>query len=273
MAGNSGEPGRTVSSKVAALLTAFTTGNEHTASTLAGQTDLPVSTVHRLVTDLARSPLVERTDHRTYRPGPGLRGLAATATEPTLRERGPLIVDDLSASLQTTVRLGVLDELDVAYIEKRPGPTPGTLFPNTARLPAHATALGKALLAAAPPALVQILIRNGLARYTPRTLTCPDQLRIALAQTRRRGYAVADEELHPSTHTVAMLVRDHTGDALAAIEVHLPRLSTHNLAHALPALTLATRGLSRELAPDKRQDRPPHPLAVQPGWTAQVGSR
>src|SRR5690348_6463284 len=132
MAGNSGEPGRTVTSKIAAILSAFTTGREHTVSSLAGQTDLPVSTVHRLVGELARTPMVERTAHRRYRPGTAMQHLAGTVTEPTLRERGPLVVDDLSAALQATVRLGVLDDLEVAYIEKRPGPVPGTLFPTNA---------------------------------------------------------------------------------------------------------------------------------------------
>ena len=49
MAGNSGDPGRTVASKVAVILAAFTAGAEHTLSQIAHQTSLPVSTVHRLL--------------------------------------------------------------------------------------------------------------------------------------------------------------------------------------------------------------------------------
>ena len=50
-------------------------------------------------------------------------------------------------SLHTTARLGVVEGVEVAYVEKKAGVEPGTLFPNPARLPLHATAMGKALLA------------------------------------------------------------------------------------------------------------------------------
>ena len=76
---------------------------------------------------------------------------------PTLRERAPFVVEDLAASLHTTARLGVVDGLEVAYVEKKPGPEPGTLFPNPARLPLHATAVGKVLLAFGSRSLVRVL--------------------------------------------------------------------------------------------------------------------
>ena len=82
MAGNSGRPGLKVSSKTAAILLALTTGGEHTLSTLADHTRLPVSTACRLLHDLASSPVVERTADGRYRPGPALRGLALTPGRP-----------------------------------------------------------------------------------------------------------------------------------------------------------------------------------------------
>ena len=130
VAGNSAEPGRTVTSKVASILTAMTTGDGHTLSTLTRQTQLPVSTVHRLLKDLVRALVVERTDHCDYQLSPGLRALRFDDVEPTVSSRGPLVVDDLTAALRTTARLGVLDGTEVAYMEKKPGPMPGTIFPN-----------------------------------------------------------------------------------------------------------------------------------------------
>src|SRR6476646_5260331 len=75
MAGNSGEPGRTVTSKLAAILTVFAGGRDYTLSELAMQTNLAVSTVHRLLNDLVRASLLERPDGCIYRPGPTLREL------------------------------------------------------------------------------------------------------------------------------------------------------------------------------------------------------
>ena len=167
MAGNSSEPGRTVTSKLAAILIAFTDGKVYTLSELAMQTDLAVSTVHRLLSDLVRTSLIERPDGSTYRPGPTLRQLPYVVKLPTLHERAPFVVEDLAASLHTTARLGIVDGLEVAFVEKKPGPEPGTLFPNPARLPLHATAVGKVLLAFGSRSLVQVLGGGDLPR-TPR---------------------------------------------------------------------------------------------------------
>ena len=73
MAGNSNEPGRTVTSKLAAILVAFANGRDYTLSELAMHTNLAVSTVHRLLNDLVRTSLVERSEANTYRPGACLR--------------------------------------------------------------------------------------------------------------------------------------------------------------------------------------------------------
>ena len=93
MAGNSNEPGRTVTSKLAAILVAFTNGRDYTLSELAMQTNLAVSTVHRLLSDLVRTSLIERPDGCTYRPGPdppraALRGQAADAARAGAVRRG-----------------------------------------------------------------------------------------------------------------------------------------------------------------------------------------
>ena len=95
MAGNSGEPGRTVTSKLAAILVAFANGRDFTLSELAMHTNLAISTVHRLLTDLVRTSLLERPDGITYRPGPALHEMlpyVTAATHPAgacaLRRRG-----------------------------------------------------------------------------------------------------------------------------------------------------------------------------------------
>jgi DNA-binding IclR family transcriptional regulator len=72
VAGNSGKPGLTVSGKTAAILLALTTGGEPSLSTLAHHTRSPVSTVYRLLHDLQRRPVVERTAGGRY-PSRGTR--------------------------------------------------------------------------------------------------------------------------------------------------------------------------------------------------------
>jgi DNA-binding IclR family transcriptional regulator len=250
MAGNSGEPGRTVTSKLAAILVAFTSGRDFTLSELAMHTNLAISTVHRLLSDLVRASLLERPDGLTYRPGPTLRELLPYVdTPPTLHERAPFVVEDLATSLRATARFGVIDGLDVGYVEKKPRPEPGTLFPNAARLPLHATAMGKALLAFGPRSLTRLLHGCGLPRYTARTRTCPTELEHDLQKARAHGFALTDGELAPGVGAVAVPVFDVWGHAVAAVEVETARPDRETVGLAVPALLVAARCLRREVGP------------------------
>jgi IclR family acetate operon transcriptional repressor len=256
MAGNSAEPGRTVTSKLAAILTAFTSSREYTLSELATQTDLAVSTVHRLLNDLVHAALLERPDGCTYRPGPTLRGLPYEVKPPTLRSRAPFVVEDLAACLRTTARLGVVDGLEVAYVEKKAEPEPGTLFPNAARLPLHATAMGRVLLAFGPRSLLRVVSGGGLSHYTSRTLTCPRDLERAVQQVRARGFALVTGELQATDAAVAVPVFDVRGRVIAAIEVDVAGpAGAEAVDLAVPALLTAARCLRRELAPAEQARR------------------
>ena len=67
MAGNSTEPGQSVTSRVAAVLLAFTDCNVHSLTEIARLTGLPVSTAHRLAAELAATDLLERDESGRYR--------------------------------------------------------------------------------------------------------------------------------------------------------------------------------------------------------------
>jgi DNA-binding IclR family transcriptional regulator len=263
VSGNSNEPGRTVTSKTVAILSAFTVGGALTLSELAHQTDIPVSTVYRHVRELARVQVLERGADRRYSPSPGLRSLIGGEATATLRGRAPLVVDDLAKALGRTVRLGVLDEMDIAYIMKQPGSTPTTSFSKFARVPAHATALGKAMLAYTPATIRQVIFCQ-LTRYTPQTLTTVGELIDALHRIRVRGFATVDRELDTSTCAVGVPVFGTGGAAIAGIDVQVDNLERSALEEVLPALITAARCLGREITPPGRTSaRPTHVPATQ----------
>ena len=83
------------------------------------------------------------------------------ACPPSIAERAPCVLEDLSAATKCRARLGVLRDLEVAYIQKEPGPAPSTAFSAAATLPLHATALGRVLLAFAPSRTVEMTIIRG----------------------------------------------------------------------------------------------------------------
>lgn len=247
MAGNSIESGRSVTSKIVALLMIFRDGEEHTLTELARLTGLPMSTAHRLAFELASWRLLDRTDDGHYRIGLPLRMIRAGHEPfPSIVERGPCVLEDLSAALQTSARLGVLQDLQVAYIEKRPGYGPVSEFSRAATLPIHPTALGRALLAFSPAGTVEMVIAGGLKPYTPRTITAPERFRRALAITRLTKVAVACSELETGSSSIAVPVFGPGGRVVAAIEVKVQVLHS-DFRRASTALSIAARSLSREL--------------------------
>ena len=248
MAGNSTVPGRSVTSKIVAILLTFNDGNEHSLTEIARLTCLPLSTAHRLVTELAGWGVLERTDESKFRVGLPIKAIGRRGSvTPAILESARRVLEDLVTATRTSARLGVLTGTQVAYIEKRHDHHPVTTFAQSPRLPAHATALGKALLAFSPPEMLDHVAANGLKRYTPSTLTDPGQLRQHLASTRLTRVAICRWELHPGSFEVAVPVFGPGGTAVAALELTVRDLRT-DLHMATCVLTIAARGLSRELA-------------------------
>ena len=168
-------PSRSAVSRITAILSTFLSGDSHSVTEIARLTGLPVSTTHRIAVDLASWQLLHRTTDGQYRVGIVLRQLGGDAWSiPVLVERGPQVVTDLCEATRRRARLGVLENGRVTYIEKRVGGDPVTPFGPSATLPAHATAIGKALLAFAPREVVA-------------AATQPDRLHPAHPAHRRTG--------------------------------------------------------------------------------------
>ena len=164
MAGNSTESGRSVTSKITSILMTFTEGSEHSLTEIAQLAGLPISTAHRLTSELASWRLLERTEDGLYRAGLPLRmiGTADDLPRPASPSARPACWRTWPRPPAAGSGSGVLRELEVAYIEKEPGPSPVTAFSAAATLPAHPTALGRALLAFCPTGTVEMAIMRGL---------------------------------------------------------------------------------------------------------------
>ncbi len=143
------------------------------------------------------------------------------------------------AELNETVQLAVLDGMDNVYIGKVDCSHPVRLQSAVGkRLPAHATGLGKALLAAlAPEDLERRLDGAVLTGYTTRTITDRARLLGQLAGIRKAGFAVDDQEYTPGLRCVAVPVRDHRGVAVAALSASVPMMRAH-ISPLWKALTL-----------------------------------
>jgi len=112
VAGNSIEAGRSVTNKVSSILLTFTRGGEHSLTEISKLAGLPVSTAHRLANELASLRVLERTPDGLYRAGLSLRTIGAVnAYPPTLAERAPYVLEDLSEIARCRARLRWLPRL------------------------------------------------------------------------------------------------------------------------------------------------------------------
>lgn len=260
MAGNGSEPRRSVASKLVAILRTFASGGSLTITEIAQAANLPLSTTHRLTRELAEWGLLGRGDDGRYQ----LSALGCPPDEqgsrPDLRVAAAPLVEDLSVLTHGDVRLGVLDGTHVRYAEKIHGCRPLGMFSDAATLPAHATAIGRALLAFSAPETVDHVIGSGLRRYTAHTIATTTGLRKALKLVKLNGMAIVHDELLIGHTALAVPAFGVGGEVAAALEVRLRDVRAE-LRNVVPALTLAARALSRELcrstsfppAPDTRR--------------------
>jgi DNA-binding IclR family transcriptional regulator len=247
VAGGATESGRSVTSKVTAILLVFSRGSSYSLTELARLTGLPVSTAHRLAGELTARRLLERTEDGGYRIGLPLRRIGnppSAATDPAspdpggpdLLRRAGWVMADLVVATGSVVRLGVPEGPGLAVAEMRPGgPAPDSLTPHAR--PAHTTTLGRTLLAFGPPGAAERAIA------TTGSAEAGSRLRRSLRVIRLTRMAVSTD---PPAR-VAMPVFGAGGEVLAALELTVPDLQT-DLAGARAALAVATGSLSRELA-------------------------
>ncbi len=198
-----------------------------TLGELARQLAIPKSSLHGVLRTLLARGWV-RTDPTGTRFGLGLRalrvGAAFVETDDTVAQLAP-VLDDLAGRVGETVHLGRLDGADVVYLAKRESVHPLRMFSAIGRrLPAHATAMGKALLAQRPDEEVSRLLPHPLPGLTAQTLTDFDDLLAELARVRRTGYAVDREENSEGIVCVAVAVpaRSNGSVSIDAISISVP---------------------------------------------------
>ncbi|MBB6119948.1 IclR family transcriptional regulator domain-containing protein [Nocardiopsis algeriensis] len=158
-------------------------------------------------------------------------------------------LDALSERTGETLHLARLDGSDVVYLATRESRHYLRPFSRVGRrLPAHATALGKALLAERTDAQVDALLPEKLQALTEATITTREELFADLARVRERGYATEDGENVEGVRCLAVALRyDRPAVDVISCSVPSARYSDALAADAVDALmearTLLERGL------------------------------
>jgi DNA-binding IclR family transcriptional regulator len=225
-------------------------GERATLGELARALDIPKSSLHALLRTMQRRGWIE-TDAGGTRFGLGVRSLRVGASyvdSDDEVEAAAETLDWLAATLGETVHYGRLDGADIVYLAKRESTHPLRLYSAIGRrLPAHTTALGKALLAERPLAEVRQRLGDTPTRLTHNTLVDWADIADELAQVRAQGFATDREENTIGIRCFAVTVgraRPRT-DAISC-SVPVARLTTDLRSAIIAGLQTALQRLTGE---------------------------
>jgi DNA-binding IclR family transcriptional regulator len=219
-----------------------------TLSEIHRELSYPKSSLYVLLRTLVARGWVE-TDRRGTGYSIGVRallvGTAYLDRDPVIRA-ATRVLEQLRSEVDETVHLARLDGSDVVYLASRESAHHLRLTSRVGRrLPAHATSLGKALLAERADEEVDRLLPEHLTALTAHTLTDRAGLFADLAETRSRGYAAEREENTPGLGCFAVAL-DYRRPAVDAISCSVPLVRLGDVDHATAVLD-AVRRNAKEL--------------------------
>lgn len=223
--------GQTVPSVLRAvrILNALATGPANASlASISRRLELPRSSTLALCNSLVETGMVARNVDGTYRMGPHVLELSRSFLGQTdLHSEFERSVAELDVLPEQTVVCAVLRGPDVVYIGRRPGTYPlGVSYEIGMRLPAHCTASGLAMLSTLSED--ELLTRYAdqeehLVTLTARSISSREELFDRMAEVRKQGYAVDDEETAVGMMCVGAPVRGVTAGEIGAVAVSMAK--------------------------------------------------
>jgi DNA-binding IclR family transcriptional regulator len=213
---------------------------------------LPRTTVYRILNTLLRHDMVRRSSEGVYRLGPRLIALAARtladAHDYDLATLSNPHLEKLSEETGEASKVSVLDDGGVLVVAAIQGGREYalTVVPGQ-RLPLHAGAAGKVLLAYLPKPELTARLEGTLVKYTSRTLHDAKRLKAELARVKRQGWAQDKGEYAPSIWAFAAPIPDRTGKIIAALSV--PFLAGASISH-MEKIRVSTIAVAGAIAAD-----------------------
>lgn len=220
---------------------------------IATATGLSRPAVRRILLTLRHLGYVEPTTGSHWRLTPRVMtiGQHYATSNPVVAVSEPHM-GRLVEETQESVSLSALDGDEIVYLARVPAKRIlNVVAVAGTRVPAHATSMGRVLLAAAPPEFVERYLADpGLQALTPHTITDPDHFRAALERVRAQGWALVSEERERGLIAVSAPIRDYTGQVVAALSSSSSTGRTspgHMERVIIPMLTQTAKQISTEL--------------------------
>jgi DNA-binding IclR family transcriptional regulator len=237
-------------------------------SDLAARLQLPNSTVHGILRTLLAHGMVEQEPGSLrYMLGPAVLRLSNVYLDRLeFRNRAQRWTEDLARRTGAAVRAGVLLLDDVIIVHHEPRPDGGRQMTEVGFvIPAHASALGKALLAFRPADAARLLREGPLRSMTGETIVEPSLVAARLDDARATGVATEHDEAVLGESSVAAPVFDATGVAVGALSLVLQSSEWPAPPSLHDDIREAARNVSRELG---APGWPVYPADAEPAASA-----
>lgn len=219
---------------------------------IAGSTGLSRAAVRRILLTLELLGYVERS-RQVYRLQTQVLRLGFSfLSSSSVVEAARPVLEQITEQLHESSSMSMLDGGQIVYVARSAasrilaaGLSVGS------RLPAYCTSMGRVLLASLPDDRLNAYLRDLKPRaYTPKTLTRIPQIKKAILEVRKNGYAIVDQELEEGLRSIAVPVTTRSHQVVAAINVgtHVSRVDRATLIRqCLPALQQGARSLRNVL--------------------------
>lgn len=232
-----GHGANSVLGKARLILEAFQHDDiELSLSELSRRTGVSKASVHRLAQELVAWGMLERSGAE-YRLG--MRAFELGSRVPrfrVLRDAVRPSMERLHFTTGEAVHLAVKDGLEAIYLEKvAAGEKSAKPSRIAGRMPIHATATGKAMIAFSPSSVLEEVISRDLVRFTPYTTIAPGMLLKQVRRTREDGWALEEEEVTLGYCSVAVPLFSGNRMLLGALSITAPtyRAEIHKFSSAL----------------------------------------
>lgn len=192
---------------------------------IADELNLNKSTVHGIMSTLKYHGLIDQDkETQKYRLGIYLMELGEIVLSSIeIRDIAHPIMEEVSKRLNETVHLSKIDHGELIYLDKVESSQSMRIFTNIgARMPAHCTGMGKAILAYTDKEEVDKLLPDDLDPITKYTITEKKELLLQLEDIRKKGYAIDNEESSIGLRCIAAPIFDYKGEVKYALSVSGP---------------------------------------------------
>ncbi|MEV6530826.1 IclR family transcriptional regulator [Streptomyces sp. NPDC048448] len=226
-----------------------------TLSEIARGAGLPVSTAHRLLSELLHCGVLVRTATGRYELGERIWRLGVAAPwERELRRAAAAHLHDLARRTGSAVALATLSGERLVCLDTVAAPGDGLALAGAGEeLPVTATSAGKLLLATTARDRLGAVLNKRLPRLTPHTLVAPRLLMTQLERARRHGYATAHEEAVIGQASLSVGVPTGPHRLPMALTVLTPA-PHHDLTRMLPPLRAVAAAMSAAVTVPRPQE-------------------